>query len=307
MAHRLRLPSVALPVGVALGGAALGLALARAARRRITTVPAGTYTFRLETQPFPSQAGPGALVHVPPGFEASRPLDLVIYFRGWSSCVTAVAGAERAACRPGGPTHRASLLTQQFDRANVHALLVLPELRIEQATGDPGRLGRAGGLAAFLDELLGDKLAGVLGPGRSTSSVRRVILAAHSGGYGATASCLRVGGVPVSQAWLYDALYGELDTFADFGRQCLAGATPGMRLLSVYATGAPRENSLALARRLQRGAFGANVVLRDALEVPTAPDLAGAAVFARARMAHDEVPRHLFLPSLVSAGLDRAS
>jgi hypothetical protein len=307
MAHRPALLPYALPVGAALLGAGAAVALLRTTRRRLSTVPSGTHTYRLDAAPFPSQPGPGALVHVPPGFDRGRPLDVVVYFRGWSSCVSAVAGEERAACRPGGPTHRASLLAQQFDRANVNALLVLPELRVEQATGDPGRLGRANGLREFLDELLGDKMAPLLGGGRSAGSVRRLILAAHSGGYWATASCLARGGVPASQVWLYDALYGELDEFAAFGRQCLSGATPGMRLLSVYATGSPRDNSLDLARRLRRGAFGANVVLRDELDAPTAPDLAGAAVFARARMSHDEVPRHLLLPSLASAGLERAS
>ncbi len=70
----------------------------------------------------------------------------------------------------------------------------------------------------------------------------RVCISAHSGGYHAAACSLRDGGVEISEAYLFDALYAESDVFRDW---VLARRTDPAKsrhkLVSYFTAGAPTE------------------------------------------------------------------
>ena len=71
-----------------------------------------------------------------------------------------------------------------------------------------------GDLSALLHELLVDHLDAVLGCPLDVTSLDRVVISSHSGGYWAAASVLAMGDVPsIREVDLLDSLYGEIPTF----------------------------------------------------------------------------------------------
>lgn len=274
---------------VIAGATALGLLLL--ASRAGARVSGATALYELRSQAFPGR-GPGVLVHVPDGFDPSAPLDLLVYFRGWNSCVTVLAGDAPAPCTPGGRVRKHSDLVGQFDRAGVNALLVMPELRVEEATGDPGQLGARDGFARFLAELL--ETLGPLG----VSGVRRVALAAHSGGYVATAAVIQRGGVALTgPVGLFDALYGESSVFEQT-------ALSGVRLFDLYTSaGGTDDNSRALGARLQSRMGG--VVLDDRASAPTAEQWAAQVLIKKVPEDHSSVPLRHFEGFVRQCGFER--
>src|SRR5207253_1507641 len=126
------------------------------ARQDVAPVDAGprtyerVYLYEMPTAAFPMASGPSVAVHVPPGFDPTGPLGVQVYFHGWSNCVANVVGSTNTPCTPGGAPREASDLITQFDAAHVNALLVVPELRVDAMTGDPGAFARAGAFTAFL-------------------------------------------------------------------------------------------------------------------------------------------------------------
>jgi hypothetical protein len=220
----------------------------------------------LRAQAFPG-VSPGALAFVPAGFDPRAPFDLVLYFRGHNNCVEVVAGTAPGACR-------ASNIVGQFLDATRgrNALLLLPELRREQATGDPGQLARAGGAQALVDEALA-----VLGV---TARPARVVALAHSGGYVALAHAARVAGL--TGVGLLDALYGSEGSFRAFA------ADPTHRLVNVYGSSTATQSE-----RLAAAIPGA-VLRRTPGRFAPGPRVA----FQRSGLAHDEVARQEFGPVL---------
>ena len=212
----------------------------------------GTYLFDMENGAFPNQTA--AAVFIPRGYDPSRPLDLAIYFHGFGNCVENVLRDADGRCAPGGATHHSSHLAAQFDAAGVNGVLVLPEIRREERTGDPGRFRRRGATAAFLHELLAVKLAPVLGA-RDVGSVRNICLMGHSGAYTAMAAVIQAGDVAeqLRDVVLVDALYGNSNVFGGWIRADAANR----RLVDAYTNDAgTAANSVSLASSL-RGQLGA--------------------------------------------------
>lgn len=261
-------------------------------------MPTGMGQTRLMTlanQAFPDSGHYGALLHAPPAFRPTGPFDLVVYFHGHNNCVENVAGNVRTRCTPGGSTRGVSNLIGQFDQVNPNALLVLPQLRWDAATGDPGRLRRSDGLKLLLNELFASA-PDILG-GRGLLDVRKTMLCAHSGGYVATAACLRSGGVPVQEVALFDALYGDSSTFERFAQ---AG-----KFTNIYtAGGGTAPNSRALARDLQ-ARFPAETRWDDTTGDLTEADYAARILFKRTALSHGAVPSYYFGRVIGHAGLLR--
>jgi hypothetical protein len=268
------------------------------------------YLYRMAAAAFPAQAGPSVAVHVPPGFDPTPPLGVQVYFHGWSNCVANVVGATNTPCTAGGPARRASDLITQFDAARVNALLVVPELRVDAMTGDPGAFARAGAFRAFLQELLTTQLAPVIGR-RDVADVGRVSVMAHSGGYVAAAAVARVGEVAaLRELALLDALYGEVSTFDRWVQGGLARFVPpaatGLRFVDVYTTsGGTRANSRAMAGRAVAWLSGAGrlgSLLDDDTVTMLEPEAyAHPVIFKHSALSHDNTtryyPRRLFAAS----------
>ncbi len=268
------------------------------------------YFYQMPTAAFPAQTGPSVAVHVPPGFDPTPPLAVQVYFHGWSNCVANVVGPTNTPCTPGGTARRASDLITQFDAARVNALLVVPELRVDAMTGDPGAFARTGAFRAFLQELLAVRLAPVLGP-HDLTDVGRLHVMAHSGGYLATAAVVRAGGITaLREVVLLDALYGETTTFDGWVRGNVARFTPpattGFRFVDVYtASGGTMANARAMAGRaatwLRTAGLTASLLDDDTVTMLAPDDYAHPVIFKRSALSHDDTtryyPRRLFAAS----------
>lgn len=293
-------------LGWGLVGAGVGLAIWSASRSGGLRLEGGTRLVSgLSSAAFPRQDAPAALVHVPAGYDASRPLDLVLYLRGLGSCVAAVAASEATPCRPGGAVHRGSRVVESFDLARVNAVLVVPELQVESSATDPGALGEAGGLARLLGELLGGALGELFGAPHGVEAVRSVLLVAHSGGWAAAAAMVARGGAPVVGVSLLDALYGGTADFRRFALRVGRGELGARgRFSSVYTGGAPEAASVALAGEL-RAALGSGAVRVDTSTADLSPaDFAAPLYFRRLRAEHSRVPELALRAMLEGAGLD---
>lgn len=246
---------LAAMTAAALAMAAPALCEARARRRRVREIATddggATLALELEASPFPHPSGPytdaTTLVFVPKHFRlpASGRVDAVVHFHGHSTTAALAM--------------RGHALREQLRESKQNAVLVMPQLGVAAADGSPGKLGDQGGLARLLEDVL-RVLAGPAardaledtGIGGRRPRLGMACVSAHSGGYRAAASCLRKGGVEVSEVYLFDALYGEADAFRDWvlERKDERGRRRH-KLVCHHAGGRVRAKSLALAAELE--------------------------------------------------------
>lgn len=215
------------------------------------------------TAPFPSapfSADPSVLVFVPAAFSDPGAVPAVTHLHGFS--------AELASTVP------RQGWVEQHAASGRDAILVIPQGPVNQASGDFGRLEEDGGHERLLRDVISvlyrDGL--VERPAFGTQ-----VLSSHSGGYAATASLLDHGGLPIDGVFLYDSVYGYVETFRAFG-------DGGGVLFSNYtATG---------------GTDADNATLREALRadgVPVSSDfrmdhlLGGTAAIGFTALPHDTV------------------
>jgi hypothetical protein len=109
-------------------------------------------------------------------------------------------------------------LREQLADSKQNAILVVPQLAVMAADSACGKLESPGALARMLGEAV-TTVAHVghatLGDSAFPASTRlgTACVSAHSGGYHAAACCLRAGGVDVREAYLFDALYADVEVF----------------------------------------------------------------------------------------------
>jgi hypothetical protein len=262
---------------------------------------------------FPETTHPDVAVHVPPGFDATRRPGLVLYFHGWQGCTVAALSAEDVPCDEAGPPRSAANLVRQLDEADVNAMLVAIELRVDAPTGEPGRLAMPGGARELLRELFAEHLAGALGCTLQVDALDRIVIVAHSGGYQAAASVISQGDLPqVSEVVLLDALYGANEVFArwiahNIGRFDSRAWGGGLRFVDLYTCcGGTSEASRSMARQAQE-ALAAAGLPGDGydddgdLELDAAA-LARPVMFKRVSRPHGELPRAYVRQVLEASG-----
>lgn len=297
-----------LAMRIAEGAAVVGAAVAGAyALYRLTRYALAPRSYAvthfldgLEHAPFPRQAGPSAAVVVPSAFDPSQPLALWVYFRGHNSCVASIVGDVPLACSPRGKKRGFSKLATQLEASGQNALLVLPELKREAASGDPGAFRRAETFEAFVAEVFGR--LGPLVPGlgaRSLADVARLGLMSHSGGYLAVASVLATRPAPLRSVVLLDSLYGERAKYLAWIRDNAARlASAECRFGDVYtAGGGTMDVSQALCDDVvpvmaRVGAEGR--MLHDATTATLAPEVYAdrSVIFKRSGLDHGAVSRY---------------
>jgi hypothetical protein len=107
----------------------------------------------------------------------------------------------------------------QIAEANINAVLVAPQLAVNANDSSAGRFWESYGFARFIGEA-GAHLARLHGDKRTrkTFATLPVVIVAYSGGYVPAAWALHKGGSDsrVIGVLLLDALYGEVDKYADF-------------------------------------------------------------------------------------------
>ncbi|MDB4946246.1 MAG: hypothetical protein JWP97_5780 [Labilithrix sp.] len=211
-----------------------------------------TATLELEHAPFPLAAGgyadPTVLVFIPHHHRVARDASVstVVHFHGHNTT------AERAMV--------AHQLREQLFDSKQNAILVVPQLAVLAPDSSAGKLEAPGGLARLLADVLRTMDAPSVrsAAGRAalpaSAEIGRVCISAHSGGYHAAACALKMGGVPVQEAYLFDALYADAEVFRDWvveGHGKPMGARH--KLVSYFTAGRTEANTHALFAELERG------------------------------------------------------
>ncbi len=219
--------------------------------KKVEHLPIGTtLTFELKNAPYPKTASkyrdPTVIVFVPTYFRLprNRYADMVVHFHGHhGTAARSMFGHQ---------------LREQLFESKQNAILIIPQGPVMAVDSSFGKLDKRNGLRKMLSETLLQLRRSNVGKvlGKSSLAGGRGVgvlcLSAHSGGYQAVASCIKHGGVNVNEVYLFDSLYGELSAFRRWvvARKGKTGRDRH-KLISYYAGGKVRENSLALLGQLK--------------------------------------------------------
>ncbi len=149
---------------------------------------------------------PRVLLHIPKGFDPNKPAVMVVFFHGHGATLTRDVLNRQE-------------VPEQISESHANAVLVAPQLAYDARSSNPGKLWEPGAFARFVREA-GVQLARMYGDPRAgqTFANMPIIIVAYSGGYLSAATSLERGGLKnrVRGVVLLDALYGELDGFANW-------------------------------------------------------------------------------------------
>ncbi len=146
------------------------------------------------------------LVHIPENFDVQKPGVIVVFFHGNGATL------ER-------DVRDRQLVPQQISNSGVNAVLLAPQLAVDAANSSAGKFWQPGGFKRFMDKSVGN-LAQLYGDPASAKAFEKmpIVIVGYSGGFLPTAWSLEVGGISdrVRGVILLDAIYGELDKFANW-------------------------------------------------------------------------------------------
>lgn len=178
------------------------------------------------------------LLHIPNGFDATRPAALVVFFHGHGATLERDVAARQR-------------LPEQVTLSGMNAILVAPQFAVDARDSSAGNFWKPGGMRRFLDEVA-DRLTTLYGDPRAREAFAAmpVVLVGYSGGFMPTAAVLAKGQVSerIAGVVLLDGLYGSVNTFADWIETHRSAF-----FLSAY-TGSTRRGNHALREKLaERG------------------------------------------------------
>jgi hypothetical protein len=266
-----------------------------------SSAPGQTIPLQLDSHPAPVAGHPSAVVYIPSRFDPTPPVNVIVFLHGWYNCAENVVRNNNSACQSGGAPRMAYNLAAQLETSGRNAILLVPELQFDRANSDAGPLGQPGAMAAVIGETF-TRLSDVVQLG-GMENLGHVVVASHSGGYMAAAAIATGGGVPVTELYLLDSLYGEQDQYASWMQSevdLITQVPPMARFASVYTlTGGTLANSQAMADQtrnwLAQAGATPDVVQDDRTTSTWTPDqFAHGALFKRSALAHDNVPRFYF-------------
>jgi len=180
------------------------------------------------------------LLYLPPGFDSRKPAVMVLFFHGNQVLL------ERDVEKRQG-------VLRQLAQSHLNAVFVAPQFAVNALDSSAGTFWQPGTLAKFLDEAA-SRLVG-LDDGRTPKEVfaqMPVVMVAYSGGYLPAAYSLSGGGLGqrIAGLVLMDALYGEIDKFADW----IAGKPAKAFVFSTFSESSRSQNSQLQDMLRQRGA-----------------------------------------------------
>ncbi len=171
-----------------------------------------------------------------------REVDFVVHFHGHMNTVDKAMANH--------------MLRDQFSLSLQNAILVMPQGPVNAIDSDGGKLEKSGGFKRLMQEVMTFLIAQqVLG---KKARIGHLILTSHSGGFRAAAFCLKLGGIEVSEVFLFDSLYGNVESYYDWIVKSKAH-----RFISVYFRDKPRARSMELMKML-KGAGVAFAKLNEA-------------------------------------------
>ncbi|MCA9666910.1 MAG: hypothetical protein KC503_15030 [Myxococcales bacterium] len=217
--------------------------------KKVIRGPLGiTFVLHLDSAPYPARGAgpyrdPTVVVFVPRYYRVDRDrrLDILLHFHGHRATAA-------------GAIKRFQLDKQLYD-SRQNAILVAPQGPVRANDSRCGKLDKPKGLVHFLGELrrtlqarkVRYALKGAIPSGYLR--VGKLVISAHSGGYRVTARILEHGGFPVSEVYLFDAMYADHKKFAKWLLATRGGPTKRRRKLVSYLQDTPviRENQALMA------------------------------------------------------------
>jgi len=200
------------------------------------------------------------LVHVPEHFDAKRPGVIVVFFHGNGATL------ER-------DVRDRQLVPQQISDSGVNAVLLAPQMAVDAADSSAGKFWQPNGFKRFMDESVAH-LARLYGDPNSAKAFANmpIVIVGYSGGFLPTAWSLEVGGITkrVAGVILLDAVYGELDKFANWIENNRNGF-----FVSSYTRYTKRRDQELMAMLREKG-----VSYREDMDGPLRP---GSVVFVQTR------------------------
>ena len=140
---------------------------------------------------------------VPKNFTAQNKVDLVFWFHGWHNNIdTALRFYE---------------IERQFLESHQNAVLVLAETAKNAPDSYGGKLEQQGDFKLLVNDVVNKLQQQHIIKQKTTPG--NITLAGHSGAYRVIAHILVNGELPVSQVFLFDALYGQTDKFLSWIQQ----------------------------------------------------------------------------------------
>lgn len=177
-------------------------------------------------------------VFIPENFRAGSEVDLVLYLRGYDIKRPKTATSVREYWgSPQHPTLKSFLLREEVNKSGKNVILVVPPLG---PFSNFGKLNDEGGVQAFLEQVLDGLSRNAAGAGQAKkSTIRHLILAAHSGGgVPLRRLALILGKDPrykdkLKECWGFDSTYGVRDKDAEFWSEW-AKEHPGAKATMFY-------------------------------------------------------------------------
>ena len=189
------------------------------------------------------------LLFIPRGFDPARPGLLIVYLHG------NLATLDR-------DVQKRQQVPRQVLQSGLNAVLMAPQFAVNALDSSAGRFYEPGEFRRFLEEGAGH-LARLQGDERTRASFDAlpVLIVAYSGGYAPAAWAIHNGGAGdrVRGVILLDALYAEMDKFADWIAQ-----RESAFFFSAYSRSA-REENLALQRLLTERSIDFSTTLPSTL------------------------------------------
>ena len=170
---------------------------------------------------------------IPAGFRPTQSTDFIVHFHGWGNHVSKVIEHHE--------------LAKQLFASGRNAILVVPQGPKDASDSGGGKLEEGGGFERLVREVAQFLKAEGKIP---TERIGKIVLSAHSGGYNVTRASLERGGLGknITDVLLFDASYGGLEVFADWGAQ------KNHRLISLFTAHLASENFQLLTLLQKRGA-----------------------------------------------------
>ncbi|MDP9041128.1 MAG: hypothetical protein M3N30_04040, partial [Bacteroidota bacterium] len=137
------------------------------------------------------------LLVIPKHFESTQKVDLVFWFHGWNNCIDTAVEFYR--------------LAEQFIDSKRNAILVLSETARNAPDSYGGRLEQPGIFKSLVNDVLDELKSRNLVPSKAVPG--NILLCGHSGAFLVIADILQNGHMPVSEVFLFDALYSQVDKF----------------------------------------------------------------------------------------------
>ena len=206
-------------------------------------------------------------IFIPDGWRVrGGAIDFIVHFYGWNHDIAATLSTYR--------------LREQLVTSGRDAILVVPEGPTNSPDSGFGKLELdPGGFQRFMTDVAGRLKQLQIS---NTDRIGRIVLTAHSGGYGGAGGVLTRGGMndAITDVILFDAAYGYFDAFADWAR------APQHHLLSLF-TGDTSTGNAALMGKLQ--APTPNLYVRLADSMTLAQLQTRAPTFVLTSVAHDDL------------------